>query len=153
MNSLILRFFHVHITVWCRRTSLVATNYIKKLNWAGNSHPHWQYCKKSRNQRSRSRKSPNPDLPSLTGRRQLPTLQHPPKAGGWKTWHHNSRAGKAQHGDFFNSSLEICSLWESNPGPERCYFESLATELKALSRCNKLYLKCGEIVAYNYLIT
>jgi hypothetical protein len=36
-------------------------------------------------------------------------------------------------GIFFNPSPEIRSLYESNIGSERCYSESLATELKALS--------------------
>jgi hypothetical protein len=49
----------------------------KKLDRGGISHPRRYYLKKSQNQTTL-----NPGLQSLTGQRQLPTLQQPPKPEG-----------------------------------------------------------------------
>jgi hypothetical protein len=73
---------------------------LKKLDRGGISCSRRHYFKKSWNQRSRSRKSLNLGLPSLTGRQRLPTLQRPSQRVVNRR--RNPRAGEAQRGDFFN---------------------------------------------------
>jgi hypothetical protein len=81
------------------------------------------FHKKSRNQRSWSRKSTESWPPITNG--VATTLHSAMALKRVANMRPNLRADEAQRGDFFNLGREICSHCESNPGPRMstwCFF-------------------------------